>query len=331
MHHNILSITSPVHDDRVATDPPADWDPPFGNLTGTLLSKAQFLNALLPCARPAVKALNNSIRRDTPVPVSGTTKALNLYSRVASAVDRGCLYLSGHDPVSPIIPWLKRNGTPGNRIATICELYSAPTRGVLRSRAAIGWFYLLGMLDPIRRRFRTFSDIDLTALPLRPRKLDVTHWLENLVPDDVALETADLLRAVRDARILGRFSPNPVFGGTGVVTGSDGDWIAGDTLVELKCVVRVKREHIAQLLCYYAFDQLMTHGHSPYGFTDLALRLPRQRCSIVGSVDEWLAAFGGPPKQELPRMIGRWCEPIWERKRARRQSVPVGGTADGTD
>lgn len=74
---------------------------------------------------------------------------------------------------------------------------------------------------------------------------------------DVADEIRTLLATVSALQPVGEFFPNPVFGGLGPIKGSDGDWIAGDTLVELKCTVRpVKREYVVQLLCYAALSRL---------------------------------------------------------------------------
>lgn len=102
------------------------------------------------------------------------------------------------------------------------------------------------------RGFRPLSDVELGVVPRRLSPQAAAQCLADVLADDVAEEIADLVTALRTVRPRGRIRPNPVFGGIGAVLGSDGDWIARDTLVELKCVVNgVAREHIVQLLCYY--------------------------------------------------------------------------------
>jgi len=278
------------------------------SLTTAFATNGAFVGALLPNSRMAVTAINRAINTPNLVAPCLTTTSARLHSAVALAVDRGVLYFYCSDVVRRPVARLQRHGRIGKRIAAIAMSYKPPARRVLSSRSAIGWFYLLGMLEPIIRGFRPLSDVDVSALPRRPTRESANDWLESLVPSDVAAEIADLLRAVRDIRVPGVIRPNPVFGGLGWITGSDGDWIAGDTLVELKCTVGgIKREHVAQLLCYYAFDQLCSIPALRFGFSSLALCLPRQRCTIVGSVDHWLAAFGAPARSELPMFVQGWC------------------------
>jgi hypothetical protein len=307
MHLILTEILPADAEPRAITGPPPGLSLGRGSLTEVLKANPAFVNALLPKSQIAITLLNKAIKQRDMVQPSATTTARKLFSTVAQAVDRGVLYLYGYDIYAQARLCLRRNGRIGRRIAAVCDLYTPPRSSILRSYAALGWFYLLGQLDPIRRGFRPLSDIAITALPTRPDPSASTLWLASLIPKDVADEIADLLRAVRDCRTEGTFRANPVFGGTGAVIGSDGDWITGDTLVELKCAQQIKREYVAQLICYYALDQLMTHRHEPYGFSRLALCLPRQRCTIVGSVDEWLAAFGGPSIEALPGMVRTWC------------------------
>ena len=263
-------------------------------LTDAFASNRAFLNALMPDSRSAVTAVNKAIRGQQSIQPSETTKTRRLYSSAALAVDRGVLYLYGVDIAARALarlssgsPIARRDGSSiARRISKACEVYDPPRRGVLRNRSAIGWFYLLGILEPVLRGFRPLSEVDIRELPSRPTQQSSSAWLESLVTDDLAIEIADMLRAVRDCRIPGTFRPNPTFGGIGAVTGSDGDWLAGDTLVELKCTISgVRREYVAQMLCYYAFDQLRAHGQErPYellaaGALPTAPALHRRRLS----------------------------------------------------
>lgn len=287
--------------------PPAFTGYP-ASLTDALATNGAFVGALLPNSRTAVTAINRAIKTPHFIAPSATTANARLYSSVALAVDRGVLFFCGSDLVRHPVAYLQRHGEIGTQIGEVARSYQPPTHHVLSSRSALGWFYLLGRLEPVIRGFRPLSDVDISALPRKLTRRSSEDWLRSLVPLDVAAEIADLLRAVRDNRVPGAIRPNPVFGGLGWITGSDGDWIAGDTLVELKCTVGgLQRNHVAQLLCYYAFDQLCSAPEQRFGFSSLALCLPRQRCTIVGSIDAWLAAFGGPTLFELPRFVQGWC------------------------
>lgn len=291
---------------------PLAISPPFNgrsaSLTNALETNGAFIDALLPDSRMAVAAINRAIRTSAFVAPCATTTFARLHSSVALAVDRGVLYFYGADVVRRPAAILQGHGRVGRQIARIAASFSPPARRVLSCRSAIGWFYLLGILEPIVRGFRPLSDVDVTRMPSQPDRRSSIEWLESLVPSDVAAEIAELLRVVRDIRIPGPVRPNPVLGGLGRITGSDGDWIAGDTLVELKCTVGgVKREHVAQLLCYYALDQLCPIPRAKFNFSSLALCLPRQRCTIAGTVDEWLSAFGGPARSDLPIFVRTWC------------------------
>lgn len=278
-------------------------------LTDFLGSNPRFIDGLLPNSRAAITLLNRRIGKALVVGPSATTASRQLYSTVALAVDRGALYLHGHN-MGASDTGLPGRGPDARRIALALQLYEPPTEQILANRSAIGWFYVLGVLEPVRRGFRPLSDLDISALPARLTPRSAAEWFASAVPDDVAKEIALLLRVVGRIRVRGRFVANPVFGGVGPIIGSDGDWIAGDTLVELKCTVAgVKREHVAQLICYYVFDQLLAHGRkSPYGFTNLALCLPRQGCTVIGTVDQWLRAFGAPDAATVVASVSEWCE-----------------------
>jgi hypothetical protein len=236
-----------------------------------------------------------------------TTCDENLYSVVGLAVDRGALYLSGGDVTTRPIAWLARRRGHAERVAALLQAYSPPRRGALRSAAWLGWLGILGRMEPIMRGFVSLSDIRLAGLPRRLTQKSAAEWLAESMPAATLQEIAELLRLVRDTRVRGRFVPNPVFGCLGVVTGSDGDWIAGSTLVELKCVRQGMRSlYVAQLLCYYVLDRASAHGHEPFGFDSLALSLPRQGVTISGTVGEWLGAFGAPPESIVVPAVTEW-------------------------
>lgn len=55
-----------------------------------------------------------------------------------------------------------------------------------------------------------------------------------------------------------------------------------------------------------ALDRINEPTHGGHDFSKLALLLPRQATSIVGTVDEWLAAFGGPTADVMVPEIERY-------------------------
>ena len=276
-------------------------------LTDFLDATPDLVAGLLPQSRRAITALNRRVLSRPQIPASHTTVNRRLYATVAGAVDRGVLYLSGFDISTRISRRLPTHGRWA-RLRKALVAYRPPRRGVLRSRSAMGWLYVLGALDPVLRGFRTLDDIDISGLATVVTEATAREWLERVIPEDVSNEIGELLRTISRVRLPGPILANPVFGGLGPVIGSDGDWIAGDTLVELKCTTRgVKRTHVAQLLAYYVFDQCLAHGRRrPYGFTRLALCLPRQSCTVVGTVDEWLQAFGAPEPDVFVRGCAEW-------------------------
>lgn len=238
--------------------------------------------------------VNRWVRARPQLAASEATSARNAFGPVAAAVDRGVLYLSGFDIAArpaARLNYLQR-GAP---IAAALRAYAPPRRGILRDQSAMGWLFLLAQIDAVLRGFRTLDDVDLTRFPRTITHDSVSEWLRTLVHPEIGAEIAELLRVVRDIRLPGPVLANPIFGGMGPIAGSDGDWIAGDTLVEMKCTTReVQRTHVAQLLCYYALDQLRRGTRRHYAFGRLALCLPRQGCVISGSANEWLESFGAP-------------------------------------
>lgn len=279
----------------------------FASLTDFLRRSPDFVRQLLPNSRRAIAAINRAVRGGALVPPSATTRSRSLFSVVALAVDRGVLHLSGVDVAGAEIKRLRRRGAHASRIAEVLCCYPLPSSGHFHRRAYLGWLTVLGMLEPVRRGFRPLSDIDVSRLPRRITPHSAAEWLANAMPPECLEEIAALLRNVRAVRLPGRFIPNPVFGGLGPVTGSDGDWISGRTLVELKCVVRgVQSLSVAQLICYYVFDQTRAHGGDSFGFDRLALCLPRQGALIHGHVQDWLVAFGVPESVDAVKEISQW-------------------------
>lgn len=268
------------------------------------------MDGMLPQSRRTIGHINKLLGARPQIAPSATTRARKLYSPLGGAVDRGVLYLSGFDIAARPRRVLSRGPRRATLISAALAAYEPPRRGILRDRSALGWLYLLAVLDPVMRGFRTLDDVDMTAFPAPINHAIIAAWLEQLLPGEVALEIAHLLRTVRNIRLPGPIVANPILGGLGLVAGSDGDWIAGDTLVEMKCTTGgVKRIHVPQLLCYYVFGQARAHGRQrPLGFERLALCLPRQSCMLVGSVDEWLQAFGAPRAEVFVDAATRWFE-----------------------
>lgn len=276
-------------------------------LSDFLRATPEFTRQLLPQSRSTIAAINCAARTGLAVPASEATRSQSLYSVVGQAVDRGVLHLSGVDIAQPAITWLRGRGPASRQIADAIARYRLPSRGHFHSEAYLGWLAVLGMLDPVRRGYRPLSDINSSLLPRHISPRAARLWFERIIPPQSLAEIAALLRNVRDTRIGGDFFPNPRFGGIGPVIASDGDWISGDTLVELKCTqAGAQAKAVAQLICYFAFDRSRSHGHAPFGFTRLALCLPRQGVLVHGSADEWLAAFGAPPAVHVITEVARW-------------------------
>ena len=188
--------------------------------------------------------------------------------------------------------------------------WTPTARGLFHNRAAIGWLYALGGLDVARRGFIPLSDVITSPLPTRIDVEQTRRWFESLISVDMSDEIVRLLRSLKEIRIRGTISANPVFGGIGPILGSDGDWVVADTLVELKCVVDgVRRRNVAQLVCYHALSQLADRSERLPLFSRLALCLPRQSATITGTVNEWLYAFGAPRKEIVVEALHRCFDP----------------------
>ena len=126
-----------------------------------------------------------------------------------------------------------------------------------------------------------------------------------LTVSDLALADVRQLMEANEAQLTAwrgqiargeRFEPNPIFTGSGLVGGADGDWIVGDTLFESKAYAELSvprlRTFIRQLLGYVMLD-LRDDLH----IRSVGLWLPRQRVTRVWPLDELL---DGNPDVLLP-------------------------------
>jgi hypothetical protein len=269
------------------------------SLSDLLPSIVDFQEALFPRSRGTITRVNRMLAAEPTIHPSAATQEKKLWGSVALAVDRGVLGLHGCDVSSEMIETLLlRFGRRAAPIVSVLSLGSpsVPGNGTIDT-AHVGWLYLLGCLEPVRRGFRPLSDIDTDDLPPHVTRSAARKWLDNLVPPDIADEIRAMLEVARTLQPDGPMFPNPIFGGLGPITGSDGDWIVGHTLVELKCTVRgVSRAHIVQLACYAALSRLPGFSGGVPHFERLALMLPRQSSIVVGTIEQWLGAFGAPPQ-----------------------------------
>jgi hypothetical protein len=96
----------------------------------------------------------------------------------------------------------------------------------------------------------------------------------------------------------GRFEPNPVFAGSRLVGGADGDWIVGDALIESKAyaelTVPLLRGFIRQLLGYVMLDL-----EDALAIRSIGLWLPRQQVTKVWPLEQVL---GGNPEDLLAKL-----------------------------
>jgi hypothetical protein len=305
--------------------PPIDPAVQPASLTNLLPTIPEVERALLPQSRSALTDINRTLASRPFVAACATTSVTRAHSRVALAVDRAALFLSGHDIARRPEAWLRRIGERGQPMASVLQAWRPGARGLFNNRAAIAWLYVLGGLDVAQRRFVPLADVITSPLPRCIDRSSVQAWFADLLAPDIADEIVRLLRSLKEIRILGKVHPNPVFGGIGPIMGSDGDWIVDDTLVELKCVVGgVKRCHVAQLVCYYALSQLPDRVAELPPFSRLALCLPRQSATIIGTVNEWLYAFGAPSREVVVKALHECLDPAGERFRPRQTKSAIG-------
>jgi hypothetical protein len=271
-------------------------------LTDFLKRTPEFRRAFLPDSISAAVQINR-VTRSTGyfIPPSQTTRQNRMYGRVGLAVERAALHLSGEDLMEHPRAVLNSPKDQRLRLLRVLEKYaSTESPGGLRrgNKATVGWLLILGALEPIRKGIRPFSDIDVTSLPRSSVSVGkATTWLASRVPDDLCEEFGELISSLEAILPHGIVMPSPSFGSWGAVLESQGDLLVERCLIELKCSVRaVRSEYVAQLLCYAAINALNRQlgRRLVFDIDGLALVLPRQRCAIAGTVEEWLSAFGGP-------------------------------------
>ena len=251
-----------------------------------------------------IKWKNWALRKNQFIAPSEETKKGNLYSSVALAIDRGALLLRGDLENKKLLQFLKHYKEHGNDLGIIINKFESIAQNEPFSKETAGYLFLLGKLEPIIRGFRPFSDVIEDGLPSNLSTDSISNWLSDIISADLSSEIIDLLNVISKLQLKGHFFANPIFGGIGPISGSDGDWITGETLVELKCTVRgVKREYVAQIICYSALKKIGPKAATIPPINKLALCLPRQSSIVVGSVDEWLSAFGAPPSEFVYRSI----------------------------
>jgi hypothetical protein len=308
-----LEIADIVHSPRITARwalPPINPDARPASLTNLLPSIPEVERALLPHSRRALTDINRVLDSRPFVEPCATTSATKTHSRVALSIDRAALFLSGHDIVSRPERWVRGTGKQGKVLSSMLRAWRPNARGLFNNRAAIGWLYVLGGLDVARRRFVPLSDVITAPLPDRIDRASARRWFADLLAPDVTDEIVRLLRSLKKIRIRGEVYANPTFGGVGPIIGSDGDWIVDGTLVELKCVVGgVRRRDVAQLICYYTLSQLPERSTGLPAISRLALCLPRQSATIIGTVNEWLYAFGAPSKEVVVKALHGCFDP----------------------
>lgn len=264
-------------------------------LTDLLEDIPEFQRALLPNSRFTVTQINRILKTRPFIKASDYTIKNSLYSSVALAVDRGALLLFGQDIIKKPIKFLNTFGNYEHHLANIIEKFAPLARDIIYNEETAGWLYLLGRLEPVMRGFRPISDVKIKKLPTRFTSKSISYWLSSIISKSAANEISSLIKIIEKLQLPGEIFPNPIFGGIGPIFGSDGDWISGETLVELKCTVRgMKREYIAQIICYAALSKIGTQSKKIPMIKQLAICLPRQSSMIVGSIDDWLRAFGAP-------------------------------------
>lgn len=252
----------------------------------------EFQKALLPNSRWTITQLNRALRKNQFIAPSEETKKRNLYSSVALAIDRGALLMRGQIENEILIQFLQQYDDYGKKLGKIIERFEPIAQDSIFSRETVGYLFLLGKLEPIFRGFRPISDVKEHGLPSQLKSESIKNWLTEIVSDEVSEEIIELLRILNKLQLPGQFHANPIFGGIGPIFGSDGDWITGETLVELKCTVSgIKREYVVQIVCYSALGKIGPIANSIPPINQLAICLPRQSSIIVGSIDDWVKSI----------------------------------------
>lgn len=288
-------------------------------LTDFLPQVRDFQASFLPHSRNSVTVLNRAVRgAGCLIPPSVTTRERGIYGSVGLMVDRAALHLTGSDILSrprKVLAYLTanhRNGSGPRDLLTVLERRATrETPGTLGrcEKATVGWLRMIGDLEPVMRGFRPFVDLNLTGIPIgRVTQSQASRWLASTITDDLHTEVSALITSLKNILPKGRVAANPVFGGCGSIIGSDGDLCVDECLIELKTSVdAVKRESVAQLLGYAALNWIREQcGDRSYPIQHLALGLVRQRSLVVGTPNEWLTAFGGPPFEVFTEGFARF-------------------------
>lgn len=232
---------------------PQVYDAPlYEPLTNLLRELSDFQQALLPRSRAALTTLNRAIRDAAKAPPQRKWPPAQA-GEIGLAVDRGALFLAGCDIVSEVRYALDGMSDPRAGVISSALRSFSPSSADNLDQSVVGWLFVLGRLDSICRGVRPLDDINVGDLPARAGPKESREWFASVVSADVAEDIHSLLLVVKQLQPSGEMYPNPQFGALGPIRASDGDWIVGDTLIELKCTSQpVKREYVAQLICYAA-------------------------------------------------------------------------------
>jgi hypothetical protein len=289
---------------------------------------ASCLTDFLDCNRPAIRALFPAVTRlvvclnkaskvsGAYIPPSPTTRKLNWYSRVGLAIDRAMVHLLGGDLLSKPRAALERSGSRDLKwllAALEAQLEKCENGAIdVHDRATIGFLLVVGALEPILRGVVPASDIDIGALPRQKCAAeDVADWFSAQAPAEVAEEIAEILTLSVNAVPAGPYFVNPGYGGFGAIMGSDADFVAGSTLVEMKCISSgISGLHVAQLLAYGALRSLASKNEAEAMGPQLekfALFLPRRGWCVTGTLAEWLDYLEGPTEAAFPQAFASYC------------------------
>jgi hypothetical protein len=291
-------------------------------------------SALMPRSRGTLTALNRHLRAIPGIPPSAATVEGKHHSAVGLAVDRAALVRLGGDILTVPILHLKFHirHNKWTWIVRALELAPLTPEADLLHPAALGALFVLGRMQPWQRGFVSWKDVFQHPPQYggEPTHEEAYAWLAAEIPDGTREELAALLACVDAMTLPGPYTLNPIFGSLGPIRGSDGDWIAGSTLVELKVVQGgLLRRHVAQVLTYALLAEEKVCRAAMPTITDIAMCLPRQRALVTGTPDEWLAAFGAPPSRVVfPVLRARLAPPapeVQERFLAYLATAPRAG------
>jgi hypothetical protein len=287
-------------------------------LTDFLDRNRPAVRALFPAAPRVVSALNKaSGASGIYIPPCDTTKEFNWYSRVGLAIDRAMVHLLGGDLLGKSRVALgSSRSSDWKWLLTALEVqFEQFKAGAIdvQDRAAIGLLLVVGALEPILRGVVSASDINLTKLPRKKCGADeIALWFSTQSPLEVAEEIGAILVSAVRAVPAGPYFINPVYGGFGAIMGSDADFVAGTTLVEMKCISRgISGLHIAQLLAYGALRELAGKDEAKRMGPPLekfAIFLPRRAWCVAGSLSEWLDYLDGPSCADFARSFASYCK-----------------------